>query len=92
MDGTKILSSVENLHFLDSLNFIPMSLKSMPESFDPMQDGILPHFFKTPKNLNSVGPYHEPKNYGAYFMSVDGRAKFLARYEKQKENIFRNNE
>ena len=32
MDGTKILSmSVENFHFLDYLNFIPMSLNSMPK-------------------------------------------------------------
>ena len=35
MDSTKILSMVvENMHFLDSLNFLPMSLKSMPKSFD----------------------------------------------------------
>jgi len=35
MDGTKILSMiVENLHFFDSFNFVPMSLKSMPKSFD----------------------------------------------------------
>lgn len=35
MDGTKILSMiVENLHFLDSFNFLPMALKSMPKSFD----------------------------------------------------------
>jgi hypothetical protein len=35
MDGAKILSIiVENLHYLDSLNFLPMSLKSMPKSFD----------------------------------------------------------
>ena len=31
MDGTKILSMVvENLHFLDSLNYLRMSLKSRP--------------------------------------------------------------
>ena len=35
IDGTKILSmSVENLYFLDSLNFMTMTLKSMPKSFD----------------------------------------------------------
>ena len=35
MDCTKILSmSVENFYFLDSLNFMPMSLKNMPKSFD----------------------------------------------------------
>ena len=39
MDGTKILSmTVEHLKFLDSLNFLPMSLKSMPKSFDPQSE------------------------------------------------------
>jgi hypothetical protein len=40
---------VEHIHFLDSLNFIPMSLKSMPKSFDltfkkrysPRSEGIV---------------------------------------------------
>jgi len=35
MDGTNIFSMVvENLHFFDSLNFLPTSLKSMPYSLD----------------------------------------------------------
>ena len=35
MEGSKFLSMVvENVSFLDSLNFLPMSLKSMPKSFD----------------------------------------------------------
>ena len=35
MDGTTILSMyVEKLHFLDSHNYLPMGLKSMPKSFD----------------------------------------------------------
>jgi hypothetical protein len=35
IDGTKLLSRcVENMHFLDFLKFLPMSLKSMPKSFD----------------------------------------------------------
>jgi len=35
MDGSIILSMiVENLHFMDSLNYLPMSLKNMPKSFD----------------------------------------------------------
>jgi hypothetical protein len=34
MDGTKTLSMcVEYIHFLDSLTFLPMCLKSMPKSF-----------------------------------------------------------
>ena len=54
MDGTKILSMiVENLYFLDSLNFLPMSLKSMPKLFDlTCKKGYYPHFFNTANNLD----------------------------------------
>jgi len=46
MDGTKILSmSVENIYFLNSLNFMPMSLKGMPKSFDlTCKKGYHPNF------------------------------------------------
>jgi hypothetical protein len=48
MDGVKILSMcVENLHFLDSVNDLPISLKSMPKSFDlTCKKGYYPHFLK----------------------------------------------
>ena len=47
MDGTKILSMVvENLYLLDSLHFLPMSLKSMPNLFDiACKKGYYTHFF-----------------------------------------------
>ena len=72
-DGTKILSMfVEKLQFLDSLNFMPMNLKSMPKSFDlTCKKGYYPHFFNTAKNLDYMGPYPEPKYYVAEFMSGD---------------------
>ena len=55
MDGTKILSMTEHLKFLDSLNFLPMSLKSMPKSFDlTCKKGYYPNFFNTAKNLDCV--------------------------------------
>jgi hypothetical protein len=44
MDGTKFLSMiVENLLFLDSLNYLPKSLKSMPKTFDLTCKGYCPH-------------------------------------------------
>ena len=94
MDGTKILSmTVENLHFLDSLNFIPMALKNMPKSFDlTCKKGYYPHFFNTAENLDYVGAYPEPKYYGADFMSTEERTKFLAWHKEQKDLIFRNKE
>ena len=62
MDGTKILSmTVERLQFLDSSIFLPMSLKSMPKSFDlTCKKGYYSQFFNTAKNLDYVGPYPEP--------------------------------
>jgi len=59
MDGSKFLSMVvDNLHFMDSLNYLPMSLKSMPKSFDfTCKMGHYLHFFNTANNLDYVGSY-----------------------------------
>ena len=94
MDGTKILCmSVEHICFVDSLNFIPMSLKNMPKSFDlTCRKGYYPHYFNTAENLDYVGSYPEPMFYGADFMSSDERSRFLQWYEEQKDKIFHNKE
>ena len=82
MDGTKILSIiVENFCFLDSLNFVPMSLKSMPKYFDiTCKKGYYPHFVNTAENWDYVGAYPAPKFYGTYYMSSDERTQFLEWY------------
>ena len=71
MDCTKIPSMrVENLISIDSLSFLSISLKSMPKSFNlTCKKGNYPYFFNKAKNLDYVGPYPEPKYYGAAFMS-----------------------
>jgi hypothetical protein len=82
---------MEHIHFMDSVNFLPMCLKSMPKSFEPpCKKGYYPHFFNTADNLDYVGPYPEPKYYGADFMLGDERAQCLEWYEEQK--IFRDKE
>ena len=84
MGGTKIFSMcVENFCFLDSLNFMPMSLKNMPKSFDLTCK-------KSANNLDYVGSYPELKYYGSDFMSGVERPHFLAWYEEQKDKIFHN--
>ena len=92
MDGSKILSMVvENLHFLDSLNYLPMSLKNMPKSFDlTCKKGHYPHFFNAANNLDYVGSHPELKFYGADFMSDDERTQFSAWYEGVKDKMFNN--
>jgi len=92
MDGGKILSVVvENLHFLDSLYYLPMSLKSMPKSFDlTCKKGYYPHFFNTASNLNYEGSYPAPQFYGPEIMSVDEHTKFLEWYQEQTGKVFCN--
>ena len=65
MGGTNILSMrVENLNFVDSLNVLPMSLKSMPKSFElTRKKARYTHFSNTDKNLDYVGPHPELNYY-----------------------------
>ena len=83
IDGTKILNLiVENLHFLDSLNFLPMSLKSIPKSFHlTCKELHYTDLFNTAENLDCVCPYSVPKFYGADYMLGDEQAQFLGWYE-----------
>jgi len=57
-----------------------------------MQEGVLPNVFNIDKNLVYVGPYPEPRFYGADYMSGDEGAQFLEWYEEQKDKIFCNNQ
>jgi len=79
---------VENLYFLDYLNFLPMSLKSMNKSFYlTCKKGYYTRFFKTANNLDYVGRYPEPKFCGADYMSGYEQAQYLEWYEEQKDKI-----
>jgi len=88
--GSNILIMVvKNLHFLDSLNYLPMSLKSMPKSFNlKCKKGYYHHFFNTANNLDYVGSHSELKFYGSDFMCGDERTLFSACYEGAKDKIF----
>jgi hypothetical protein len=90
MEVTKIFSMVlENLHFFDSLNFLPISLKSVHKSFDlTHKKGYYNHLFSKANNLDYVGLYSKSKFYRADYMSGDERPQFFECYEKQKDTIF----
>jgi len=94
INGSKILSLVvNNLHFLDSLNYLPMSLPSMPKSIDlTCKNGYYPYFFNIVNNLDYVGSHPQPKYYGADFISGDERAQFSAWYQGVKDKMFNNRE
>ena len=88
MGGTIILTmSVGNLHFLNSLYFLHMSLKNISKSIDLTCKEYYTYFF-TANNLEYVGAYLEPKFYGADYN--DERAQFLECYEEQKSKMFCN--
>jgi len=83
---------VENLRVLDSLNYLPMSLKSKPKSFDlTWKKGYYPHFFNTASNLNYMGSYPKHEFYGADFMSVDKRVQFFEWHEEKSYFVIRKN-
>jgi len=93
MDRSKILCMfVENLHYLDSLKFLPMSFNSMHKSFDlTCKKGYLPHFLTLP-TIWIMWALIPNTYYGADFMLGDDRSQFSTRYRGVKGNIFNNRE
>jgi len=67
MNGLKILSmQMEHLHFLDSVNYLPMPLRKLPEAFGlASSKSWYPHYFNTQANLDYVGPIPDTRYYGA---------------------------
>ena len=86
-NGSKIMymEVAKGLHIrlLDSLNFLPMKLAALPKAFGLAElcKGYFPHFFNKRENQQYVGPYPEPKAYGADYMSASERAAFLQWHE-----------
>ena len=91
--GAKILSMTVpmfKMKFIDSLNFIPMSLAKFPKTFGMTElcKGYFPHLFNKEENQNYVGPippqpYHAPKT-----MKPETREAFLVWYKEQKDNEY----
>jgi len=58
------------LVFLDSVFFLPCSLRKLPEAFDiTASKSWYPHYFNTEENLDYVGPIPDALYYGANEMS-----------------------
>lgn len=58
--GTKVLlMQIDNVRFIDSLSYFPMSLSVLPKALDlppEKKKGYFPHLFNTLANQNYVGP------------------------------------
>ncbi|XP_031348773.1 uncharacterized protein LOC116174886 [Photinus pyralis] len=59
MRGTKLISMMlENIKFLDSLNYFQMALSKLPKVFGlkELKKGYFPHLFNITENQNYIGP------------------------------------
>ena len=91
--GAKVLSMtipMFNIKFIDSLNFIPMSLAKFPKTFgqDELCKGYFPHLFNKEENWNYVGPIPCQNDYGVNFMKPEERKAFIAWHKEQVENNY----
>ena len=57
LNGQKIMCmKIQNVTFLDSISFMPMALRKLPEAFGlSASKSWYPHLFNTRANLNDVG-------------------------------------
>ena len=74
-----------SIRFIDSLNFLQMSLKSFPKTFgmNELKKGYFPHYLNKVCNKNHVGHIPSKKHYGYSQMKSDERTKFLKWYEER---------
>ena len=91
--GAKILSMtipMFNIKFIDSLNFIPMSLAKFPKTFGQTElcKGYFPHLFNKEENQDYVGPIPCQADYGVNFMKPEAREAFIAWHKEQVESNY----
>ena len=88
VNGAKILfMSVGNIHFKDSLCFLPMALSAFSETFGltELKKGFFPHFFNRSENQEYVGPFPGAHYYDPDGMSTQRREEFDKWYKERKE-------
>ena len=89
--GAKILSMtipMFNIKFIDSLNFIPMSLSKFPKTFGMTElcKGYFPHIFNREENQNYIGSIPPASKYLPDTMKPEAREAFLAWHKEQVES------
>jgi hypothetical protein len=82
MNGQKIMCMrVENVTWLDSLKYLAMPLRKLPEAFGlTVQKSRYPHLFNTAEHTNYVGPAPDVSYYGVDEMREAERKEFLSWY------------
>ena len=80
-----------NIRIIDSLNFLPMPLSSLPKAFGltELKKGYFPHLFNTPQNQNAIlQGLPDARFYSPEGMTSQKREEFQNWYNQNKHNIF----
>jgi hypothetical protein len=87
MRGSKIiLLELDNVRFVDSFSYFPMSLAALPKAFDlppEKNKGYFPHLFNTQANQNYVGPLPDKEYYCPDSMFDKNYENFQKWYNEQ---------
>ena len=78
-NGAKLMCvEMDNVKFIDSLNFFQMPLSKFPETFNLKEKakGFFPHLFNRPENMNYVGPAPAQHFYMPESMTLKTKAAF----------------
>ena len=90
--GTKIVTMCIKeikLRFIDSINFLPFSLKKVATSFNlQYTKGYFPHMVNTIDMIGYVGKMPEPSSYGIDTMSESARKEFMEWYDQNSMKTF----
>jgi hypothetical protein len=87
-NGQKIMClKVENVTWLDSLNYLAVPLRKLPEAFGLSgQKSWYPHLFNTAENMDYVGPAPDVSYCAVDQMHESERKEFLQWYETVAKN------
>jgi len=90
LSGLKIISmQMQHLDFLDSISYLPMPSRKLPEAF-----GLSPsksryqHYFITKANLDFFGPIPDIGYFGADEVREGERMDFISGNDEQKDKVF----
>jgi hypothetical protein len=86
----KIISmKMQHIHFLDSISYLPMPLRKLPEAFRlSSSKSWFPHYYNTKAILNYVGPIPDIQYFEADEMSAGEKKEFMSLYAEQKDKVF----
>jgi hypothetical protein len=81
----------ERCTFLDSLSYLHLSLRKLPEAFVlTSSKSWYPQYFNTEKYLDYIGPIPDTSCYGASEIIDSERTEIFEWYEGQKDEVFDN--